>query len=340
MTCNRAPIWTRRDVLSRFSAVAGAGLLGLRGRPATAEPSLETTTIRLVKIPSICQAPQYMAEELLLAEGFTDVQYIEKPGTVGIQEALASGEADVNNLFAGPLIRQVDAGDPIVILGGLHIGCFELFGTDRVANLRDLKGKSLAVWQLGSVQHVFLATILAHVGVDPESEVNWVTEPPNVAKQLFAQGKVDAYLGFPPDPQELRARRIGHVLLDSTVDSPWHQYFCCLLAGNRDFVRNNPNATKRALRAILKANAICSLEPERAARFIVDRGFTASYEYALENMRTIPYGQWRNFSAEDTVRFYSLRLREAGLIDSTPNRIIAEGTDWRFIEQLKRELKV
>jgi NitT/TauT family transport system substrate-binding protein len=259
---------------------------------------------------------------------------------VGIQEALASGEADINNLFAGPLIRQIDAGDPIVILAGLHIGCFELFGTTRVSNLRDLKGKSLAVWELGSVQHVFLASILAQVGVDPESEVNWVTEPPGVAKRLLAEGNVDAYLGFPPDPQELRAKRVGHVLLDSTVDAPWHQYFCCLLAGNRRFVRDNPNATKRALRAILKANAICSLEPERAARFIVERGFTASYAYALENMRAIPYGQWRSYSAEDTLRFYSLRLREAGLIASTPNRIIAEGTDWRFLDQLKRELKV
>jgi hypothetical protein len=29
----------------------------------------------------------------------------------------------------------------------------------------------------------------------------------------------------------------------------------------------------------------------------------------------------------DTVRFYSLRLREAGMIKSTPNKIIADATD-------------
>jgi hypothetical protein len=41
----------------------------------------------------------------------------------------------------------------------------------------------------------------------------------------------------------------------------------------------------------------------------------------------------------DAVRFYSLRLHEAGLIKSSPQKIIAQGTDWRFLNELKRELK-
>jgi NitT/TauT family transport system substrate-binding protein len=252
---------------------------------------------------------------------------------------LAAGEADINGHFAGPLITRIDAGDPIVVLAGLHIGCFELFGTERVHSIRDLKGKSVAVWELGSSQHVFLASMLAYVGVDPGKDIDWVTRPPAEAKQLLAAGKVDAYLGFPPDPQELRAKQIGHVVVNSVLDRPWSQYFCCMLAGNREFVRNHPNATKRAIRAILKANTMCAAEPERVARYLVDGGFTASYDYALQTMKDIPYLQWRDYSAEDTLRFYALRLHEAGLIRSTPNEVIAEGTDWRFLDDLKRELK-
>ena len=56
-------------------------------------------------------------------------------------------------------------------------------------------------------------------------------------------------------------------------------------------------------------------------------------------MRELPYDKWREYDAEDTVRFYSLRLREAGFIKSSPQKIIAEGTDWRFLNELKRELK-
>ncbi len=38
-------------------------------------------------------------------------------------------------------------------------------------------------------------------------------------------------MGFPPDPQELRAKKIGHVVVNSNVDRPWSQYFCCMLGG-------------------------------------------------------------------------------------------------------------
>ena len=329
---------SRRHFLASASFAAAAGVLGARA-PLADEGPLETTRLRLVKIPSICQAPQYLAEALLEAEGFTDLQYIEKSGALGIQQMLATGEADINNLFAGPLVTRIDAGDPIVVLAGLHIGCFELFGTERVNSIRDLRGTSVAVWELGSAQHVFLASMLAYVGVDPDKDIDWVARPPAEAMQMLAAREVDAYLGFPPDPQELRAKQIGHVVVNSVLDRPWSQYFCCMLAGNRTFVQRHPNATKRALRALLKANAICALEPERAASYLVNRGFTASYEYALETMKAIPYQEWRNYSAEDTLRFYALRLHEVGMIKSSPNKIIAEGTDWRFLNELKRELK-
>jgi hypothetical protein len=75
--------------------------------------------------------------------------------------------------------------------------------------------------------------------------------------------KIDAFLGFPPEPQELRAQRIGHVLVNTATDRPWSQYFCCMLAG----------------------------------------------------------------------------IAEMGLVKSTPQKIIADGTDWRFLNELKRELK-
>ena len=157
--------------------------------------------------------------------------------------------------------------------------------------------------------------------------------------RLIAQGKVDAYLGFPPDPQELRAKRIGHVVLDSAIDRPWSQYFCCLAAVNREFARNNPIATKRALRAIVKASDLCASDPDRGAKAYLDLGFRTAPEYAKQAIREIPYGRRRDHNPEDTLRFYALRFREARLIKSSPQKLIAQGTDWRILEQLKREMK-
>jgi NitT/TauT family transport system substrate-binding protein len=129
------------------------------------------------------------------------------------------------------------------------------------------------------------------------------------------------------------------VIFNSAIDRPWSHYFCCMLAGRRDYVRNNPVATKRFLRAIIKATDLCVSQPEWVAQRIVDAGFTPRYDYALKTLQEIPYARSREYDAEDTIRFYALRLREAGFIRNTPNRIIAEGTDWRFIEELRRELK-
>ena len=331
--------FSRRKFLHGMTMAGTAGLLGWPyPSRAAAEPPPETTRIRLVRIPSICQAPQYVAEELLRSEGFTEVQYVEKKGTADIGPALASGEIDVSNHFAAPLLLHLEAGDPIVILGGLHVGCFELFGTDRVQSIRDLKGKTVAVPTLDSSRYVFLAAMTAYVGLDLHKDINFVMQPGPESIRLLSEGKIDAYLGFPPEPQELREKRIGHVVISSTVDRPWSQYFCCMLAGNREFVSNHPVATKRALRAILKAADFCASEPERSAQFLVEQGYTKRYDHAVEVMEAIPYG-WREYSAEDTLRFYALRLREVGMLKSSPQQLLAQGTDWRFLEELKDELK-
>ncbi len=331
--------WRRRDFLRGLTAASSVGLLASRSRPAAAEPPPETTRLRLSKGPSLCLAPQYVAEELLQAEGFTDVQYLEFPeGGLGLKR-LGAGDLDIIQTFVAPLIVEVDAGIPILFLAGVHVGCFELIGTDRVRAIRDLRGKTLAVPWRGPGPETFVATMLAYVGLDPRKDVNFVVHPPAEAITLLATGEVDATIGFPPIPQDRRAKKIGHVVVNSAMDRPWSQYFCCFVAGNREFVLKHPVATKRAIRAILKANQICALEPERVARSIVARGVTKSYEFALQTLKDIPYARWRDYSPEDTVRFYALRLHEAGMIKSTPQKIIAQGTDWRFLTELKRELK-
>ena len=112
-----------------------------------------------------------------------------------------------------------------------------------------------------------------------------------------------------------------------------------MVMANREFVRKHPVATKRAFRAILKATDICALEPERAAQIVVDGGFTKDYRYALQTMKDIPYDKWREYDPEDTVRFYALSLHDIGIIKTSPKKLIAQGTDWRFIRELKKELK-
>jgi NitT/TauT family transport system substrate-binding protein len=160
------------------------------------------------------------------------------------------------------------------------------------------------------------------------------------ATKLFLQGRIDAFMSVPPQTQQLRAKGIGHVILNTTTDPPWSQYFCCMIAATSDYVNTYPVATKRVLRAIFKAADLCASNPQLAARQMVDRGFVPSYDTALQTLGDIRYDRWRDYDAEDSLRFYALRMQETGITKSSPQKIIAEGTDWRFLRELKRELKM
>src|SRR3989441_2625911 len=109
--------------------------------------------------------------------------------------------------FVAPFILQVDRGNPIVLLGGVHVGCYELFGTDRVNTIRDLRDKTVSIPEIESPHHVFVASMASYVGLDPGKDIRFVTQAPTEAVQHLAERKIDALMAFPPLSQELRARR-------------------------------------------------------------------------------------------------------------------------------------
>ena len=277
---------------------------------------------------------------MLRAEGFSEIKYV--PGTTETGPSMvARGVVDFTQWDVGGVFPLLDEAKNLLVLAGVHSGCQELFANERVRAIRDLKGKRIAISAPGNGDHMFVSSILAYVGIDPKSDVDWVQGSKLTdSKTLFVEGKADAFMAFEPEPHELRERKIGHVILNTTLDRPWSQYFCCVIAGNSKFVRENPVATKRVLRALLKAADICAREPERAARFMADKGYEKRYEIGLEILKALPYNRWREANPEDTLRFHALRLHEVGMIKSTPQKIITQGTDWRFLNELKKELKV
>jgi NitT/TauT family transport system substrate-binding protein len=336
---------TRRLFLTSLAA-AGAVALGRAPKTHAAEGAPETRSVRFDKDTSICAAPQDAAEALLQAEGFTEIRYVDiepdpSPGAAGhdpIASAMGRGEVDFALNFPVLYIPAMETGAPVIVLAGIHVGCFELFAKERIRGLTELKGKSVG---LNAAPPALLTLMAARVGLDAAKDIRLVTGAASPADPLalFTERQIDAFLAYPPEPRELRAHGIGHVIVNTAVDPPWSQYFCCTLTARRDFVRNNPIATKRVLRAVLKAADLCAAEPARIAQRLIDRGFTDRYDYALETLREIPYDKWREYDPEDTMRFYASRLREAGLVKSSPDKIIADSADWRFLDELRRELK-
>lgn len=323
-------IQNRRQFVTGLSAVA-AGLVSLP-KVLHAEPPPETATVRFAKyVGAVCDAPKYVAAELLRAEGFTDIRYVEHPGP---------GSVDFDTDFAPSWIKWIETSDePVTVLAGLHSGCLQLIANESIEAVPDLKGKRFGVKDKDAGDKL-ARIVLAYVGLDPNKDVEWIVTDQAALVERLANGQIDAFLGFPPEPQEALARRIGHSILDTNVDHPWSQYYCCMLAGTTDFVGKYPIATKRVMRAFLKAVDICRSQPTVAASSVVDQGVTDKYDYSLQALTEARFDRWRDLDPEDTLRFYTLRMKELGIIKSTPQQIIARGADFHFLNELRQELKM
>src|SRR5262249_6760209 len=225
---------TRRRVLA---TMAVAGLANLVAVPRSfADGPLETTAIRLVKLTNVCIAPQLIAQELLQAEGFTDVSYIDAPPGE-LAQAIGQSKVDLGFDYAASFVSAIDGGEPITLLSGMMVGCVEVFANDHVQKFTDIKGKNVGVPDVGATPHKLLTLMAAHVGLDPHQDVRWVATGSTDLLRLFEKGEIDVFLGQPPETQDLRGRHIGHVILNTAIDRPWSQYYCCLLGANNNYAR-------------------------------------------------------------------------------------------------------
>ena len=349
---------SRRDLL-RWSlgtgaALASAGVLARcsqPGGPGTAPgatlPPPETTTVRWVSPPP-CD-PLWLAQDYLRQEGFQDVQLVPVPPTT--TEWLTADKADFNCGGYGSLIAaNVDAGLPMVTLAGMHPGCLELFARPGISTIRDLRGKTIAVnaKNVSDMFYTFFSILLAYVGVDPGTEVNFIEVSPDSAalRDAFIDGRSQAFIAPAASGPLLRRnpKNPGKVILDTTMNKPWSQYYCCNLVANRNWARKYPIATKRFTRAILRATDAVAKDKPRAAREYVAGGFNSTAaspvdeDLTNEVIRDLSY-DWRELDPEETLRFFALRLADAKLIKSTPQQIIAQGSDFAFMRQMRTELK-
>jgi NitT/TauT family transport system substrate-binding protein len=207
----------RRRFLAALTATGAAGLIGTPQSKAQ-DGRLETTTVRIAKGPSVCVAPTYLAEELLRAEGFTEIRYVSVDPGPPSARALACGEIDFTTNFSSAFIVAVDAGEPITMLAGEHVGCYELFAREGIRGIPDLKGKTVGVPSLDSSLHMFVSGMASYVGLNPAKDIRWVTSTspkPMQDAELLAKHAPDNKQRFDQDGQ---IRNVLDQLLDARLE--------------------------------------------------------------------------------------------------------------------------
>ncbi len=176
-----------------------------------------------------CWAGAYLAGELLRAEGFTDVRYVQGDPKVDQSVWIARGDTDFSPNHPPLHIMSIDAGVPIKLLAGLHSGCFELIANVNVRSVADLRGKRVGVELLNSSEHTMLTLIAAYVGLDPAKDIQWIAERRNPAR-LFLEGKVDAFHRHATAAAGTARQENRPCDPQHDHRSPWSQQFCCMIS--------------------------------------------------------------------------------------------------------------
>jgi NitT/TauT family transport system substrate-binding protein len=340
---------TRRELLrvglGTGAVFAGGGLLAACAQPTAGVQGLatlpppETTTVRIAN-PAACDPGLMLAGDYLREEGFTDVRYV---ATSFIERGwVLNHEADVAPGHPEMIVASLDAGVPFVMLAGLHSGCLEVWVGPGIQTIGQLRGRKIAVRRTDTSDeyYAFFATLLGYVGIDPLKDVEFIAAGTGAGMiSAFIEGRADAVLAAATNgPLFRRLPKLpGQRILATMTDKPWSQYLCCTLMADRDWARQNPIATKRVTRAVLRATDAAAKDPARAAHDAAAALGVADESLVRETMAMCTYN-WRELDPEETLRFFALRLADAKLITTTPQQLIAQGTDLAYMRQLRKEL--
>jgi NitT/TauT family transport system substrate-binding protein len=318
------------------------------GKPATPAPSPtplaspETTSLRLACVA--CDAPIMAAERYLRDEGFTDVQILGMPNGRASVDAVLGGKADLGPAFAFEFAGAVQGRQPLIGLAGIHPGCIELWAIPSISSIKDLRGRTMVVRSKTGSDVGYLLAVMAveNAGIDPK-DVNFVVQPDADLMKLYLEGKNDVVAASTTSAVTLRANPAnkGHVILDAAMDEPWSRQDCCVIATTADWLRANPIAAKRAVRAILRAADQLPVDRAEAAKLVTDKGlFGGPSNFALVRgaANMVPL-KWRELDAERSVRFYVRLMNAGGIVAATPDEVVAKTLDLRILRELREEMK-
>jgi NitT/TauT family transport system substrate-binding protein len=336
----------RRRALLRSGLALGGGLIGggfaaacasatPGGSPNSTLGPPETTAVRIVSVA--CDPALWSADDYLREEGFNPRIL---PLSVG---AVARGEGEVGVGYSQWVVANLDAGKSIQSLAGLHTGCGEVWTKPGISSIRDLKGRTIDVGATDAVLDPWYgvwASMFAYVGIDARKDVNFVADPNANTVERFVQGRSDAILALSNQVPILRAsaKNPGKLLIDMHVDGTWSRYYCCQLIVNRDWAQQNPNATKRVTRALLRANDRVAKDPAAAVLAGVNAGMFMPelFDTVLATLKNCTF-EWRELDVQDSLLFNAVQLSGQKLVKGTPQQLVERGSSFGYLTELKRQ---
>ncbi|MEJ4044247.1 ABC transporter substrate-binding protein [Erwinia sp. SLM-02] len=262
---------SRRSFIQTLGVV-GAGLVAVPALPVWAAGD-DTGRLKTVKLAwgqtAVCQSPISVA----LKQGFfkkygLNVEPVNFSGpTDALLQAIATGQADGGIGMALRWLKPLEQGFDVDLTVGTHGGCMRLLTSkdSGIKSVRDLVGKNVAVTDQASPLRNFFAIQLAKLGIDPDTQVNWVQYPADLFGEALRKGEVQALAA--DDPQGwLIKKHDGLIEVDNNLNGEYHNLACCVLGLRGSLVREQPEVARAITQAIIDAQQWTADHPEETAK--------------------------------------------------------------------------
>jgi NitT/TauT family transport system substrate-binding protein len=286
-----------------------------------------------------CEPAMFVAHEkgFFKDEGL-DVELVKTDWST-MRQGLDTGRFKATYHFIMYLIQLMQAGVDLQLTGGIHTGCLRVqAGTKSdIKKVEDLKGKRVGVTHLGSPPFLFASRVLADKGLDSRHDIEWVTMPADAMSQALDQGRVDAVATAEPVGSMLIAENKVRKVCDQADDAPYNAEYCCVLAVNGKFARENPSAAAKLTRALLKGAKWVSLNPTAAARLAVEKNYvTATVEINAQAISLLKYEPGVAKAHQD-VRTAVLEMKKIGLLKKDIDPEELAGKAWLDLDGVTDE---
>lgn len=271
---------------------------------------------------STCASPVAIASlKGFYAEEGVKINLVSGVSFEAQRSALAAGKMPViNGDFQ--FFPSVHNGIDVKLIGGLHEGCIKILVpiNSPVQTLGDLRGKSIAVDEIGGTPMSVASVAAGSAGIDPQTEITWRPFPNDQLVQAVERGEVDLFAAW--DPFATTAEQSGkfRVLLDISTDPLFAGRNCCFVFASGKLVKERPQAVAAVLRAIHRAVEWIGTNPAEAAKLLVESKSVATEDAALvtDLLRHYKYGSHYSRSsiaeAKDDAAYFARELTKIGYL--------------------------
>ncbi|MBP5246870.1 MAG: ABC transporter substrate-binding protein [Fibrobacter sp.] len=285
---------------------------------------------------ALCGIPFFVAKEkgFFEEEGF-DVKLIAADGETR-KLGLSKGTYPLTNSDF-QFFQAIENGVDIKIVDGIHIGCIKVLVKkgSSIAKASDLKGKKIAVDEIGGTPHQAVSLWLSVGGVSTKPEDGEVQFLPyadgNLALEALEQGQIDAAAIWDPLATSYEKSGKADVIMDVATDPVFDGRYCCFIYVSAKILHENPEKIAALLRAIHKAEAWIADHPEEAVDITAEGKYSEIEDKALavELVKAYVYTSQEQQKklgrdVKSDLRYFSEKLHQIGYLTKEPDQFVKD----------------